>query len=129
MNTTTPRKTLNENTLFCSEFRGCFRARAVFKGFRPLRRDNIWRCGRTLLTNTIAAQQQTKPNWFSNETKLGFKLLLSRGQQGNLQIFKPHVQSHYFTKCIFCWNTLSFAPGRENTCQKQTMQNSTLEHK
>ena len=65
--------------------------------FPSLRRDNIWRCGRTLLTNTIAAQQQTKPNWFSNETKLGFKLLLSRGQQGNLQIFKPHVQSHYFT--------------------------------
>ena len=81
MNTTTPRKTLNENTLFCSEFRGRFRARAVFKGFRPLRRDNIWRCRRTLLTNTIAAQQQTKPNWFSNETKLGFTLLLTRGQQ------------------------------------------------
>lgn len=30
---------------------------------------------------TIAAQQQTKPNWFSNETKLGFTLLLTRGQQ------------------------------------------------
>lgn len=47
--------------------------------------------------SSTAAQQQTKPNWFSNETKLDFTLLLSRGQQGNLQIFKPHVQSHYFT--------------------------------
>lgn len=49
------------------------------------------------LQTQLQLDSRSKPNWFSNETKLGFALLLTRGQQGNLQIFKPHVQSHYFT--------------------------------